>query len=482
MHPLLKIKQKKDVFLIILGRLLTVFASFVLIRLGTEVLTPDEMGGVTQLLGLAGMIYLLFFLPLWQYFTRHFLEWNASKTLFIYIKYLVRYLIFAVIVVGLLVYLLQDMFNIIQNIETFWVVLLVMMNFLFQALSKITTDGLNILGYRLKFVILSNLIAWLSVALAYYFYKQYETVSSWVLGIFLSYVLVSSTLVLLLKNIADGRRHINLSEVIRINYESVLNLSVPIIFMTFFWWVSSQGYKFIIQDLSIVGLFAIGYSLAAAPIALFESIFSQYYDPIFFKNLKRSNKKEQVKAWNKYAKLYLPAVIVMGIFVASNAFYLTQLLVGEDFRESAGKVIVWGVAIEIVRSIIGVSYQVGIAKVDMKFIFMPYLMGAIISLVAVYYFDKLDGLDGLSGISLGMLMGVLVSAVMAYNKSIKELPIEWPFSAIGKAMILSIPMIIFSYFEIGVENSNFLFNVINLTVSTVFLLFIQWYLFIKAEL
>ena len=379
-------------------------------------------------------------------------------------------------------YLLQDISNIIQNIEMFWVVLLIMMNFLFQALSKIATDGFNILGHRIKFVILSNLIAWLSVALAYYLYKQHGTATSWVLGIFFSYVPVSFFVILLLKNTKDGKRYIDLSEIVRINYRPMLKFSVPIVFMAFFWWITSQGYKFIVQDLSIIGFFAIGYALAAAPIALFESIFSQYYDPIFFKNLKLSNEKEQAKAWNKYAKLYLPAVIVMGIFIASNATYLTQLLVGEDFRESAGKVIVWGVLIEIFRSIIGVSYQVGVAKVDMKFILMPYLVGAIVSLVAVYYFDKIDDLSGLSGISFGILMGVLASATIAYNKSIKELPIKWPFAAIGKAVAISIPMIVFSYVGINAENSSFLFAVINLTVSTVFLLFIQWYLFIKAEL
>ena len=191
MRPLTKIKQKKDVLIILIGRLLSVFASLVLVRLGTEMLTSAEMGSVAQLIGFAGVVYLLFFLPLWHYFTRHLLEWHESKTLFNHIKYLVKYLIYSVIIIGFLVYLVQDISNIIQNIEIFWVVFLIMMNFLFQALSKIATDGFNILGHRIKFVILSNLIAWLSVALAYYLYKQHGTATSWVLGIFFSYVPVS---------------------------------------------------------------------------------------------------------------------------------------------------------------------------------------------------------------------------------------------------------------------------------------------------
>jgi O-antigen/teichoic acid export membrane protein len=472
-------KEGKNALLIFFGRLTVVFASFLLIRVGTEVLTPVEMGSVTQLLGLSGLIYFSFFVPLWQYFTRCLLEWNEKGVLFNYIKYLIGYLSIAVILIGFLVYIVQHFFGIIQNIGTSWVVFLVMINFIFQALSKISIDGFNILGSRLKFVILSNLLAWSSVILAYVLYSWHNSAIFWVLGIFSSYFLVSSSVILLLTEISGNKRFISLSKVIRINYRPVLNFSLPLLVMALLWWVTSQGYKFIVQDLSIIGFFAVGYSLAAAPIALFESIFSQYYDPIFFKNLKHANMEGQVKAWNKYAKLYLPSIIVTGLFVASNGDKLSQLLIGEEFRESANKIIVWGVLIEIIRSITGAIFQVGVAKKNMKFIVLPYAVGSIVSVFGVLYFSAIDGLKG---IALGILIGVIMSAALAYRKGIQELPIEWPVSMIIKAILLSIPMIIFSYYSTYVNNTDIWFTIISLTISVLFLLYIQWYLFSKSEI
>jgi hypothetical protein len=207
--------------------------------------------------------------------------------------------------------------------------------------------------------------------------------------------------------------------------------------------MQSNSYRFIldkIQGTSNVGLFVTAYGLAAAPIAMYESIISQYLDPIFFGDLKNQNRDGQVLAWNNYARLYLPGLILCGLFIICATPFLARVLLGNDlYRDVAIKITAWAAVIETMRATGSLMFHLGIAKADNRMTIIPVLAGAVLAPFGVYIFGKWDPLLGtIAGLILASTAVLLIIILI----SKKVLPISWPVTRVIQVLLVSIPLIV----------------------------------------
>ena len=74
-------KQKKDILILGIGKVLQVVIALVSIRILTEVLSAQEVGNYYLLLTLLTLLNFAFLNPLGQYFGRHLIHWEQNKNL-----------------------------------------------------------------------------------------------------------------------------------------------------------------------------------------------------------------------------------------------------------------------------------------------------------------------------------------------------------------------------------------------------------------
>jgi len=470
-----------DLLIVIGGRAFFALGGLLTVRIATEFMSPKQVGTITQLMATAGFFTLILFTPVWHYMARGFCEWKDNGVLIDNIRLASKYILISAGLVAVILYLIQYGFDMVIGIELWWVVLLVVLNFVFKSFYTIGANGYNILGNRKYFVLFSNVTIWVGLLLAILLFQFYNSVEYWVLGILSGYVVASVSAVALWYELKRSPVNINNSkDIMPFNKYVVYKFSWPVLIISCMWWMQSQSYRFIIPDLTVIGLFAMGYGVAAAPIALFEEIFSQFYEPIFYNELKSSDQSGQVKAWNNYAAYYIPSVIVMGIFIASSGHFLVQLLLGEEFREAGKVIVIWAAVTETVRASGSMLYQIGIAKVDQRLNLLPVSVGAILSVTGVYYFSRL--IDPLIGTCIALLIAAITVYIIAYKRSTKYLPVTWPLSLMFKALLLSLTLPIYFIVSKSILKHEAIFStIVVLSLGSLYMLLIQLYLYNNAR-
>jgi O-antigen/teichoic acid export membrane protein len=462
-----------EAFIVILGRAFLALGSLITVRIATELMTPEQMGTVTQMVSVASLFGLVLLTPVWHYMARGFREWHETGMLLKYIKQFLAYIVMATCVVLVVVWFVQALFHPVANLGTGWVVILAGLYFVSVSVSTIGTSGFNILNHRIHFVLLANIPIWMGLCLAVIMFRVTAIVPFWVLGLFLGYALAGFSVVLLY--IKLKREKINPSSDLRslpFDVKAVFAFAWPVVLSAALWWLQSQSYRFIIPGTSNVGLFAMAYTLAAAPLALYEGIFGQFYEPIYYKDLKFQGPNGQATAWNNYAALYLPGVIVMGIFVASSGHYLAALLLGEEYRKTAETIVVWVAIIETMRGVGAMNYHLGVAKVDSRVNLLPIAVGSTLSVLGVLIFSRIDPL---MGSVFGLFLAGFFVLIIVLRVSIRHLSIIWPYGKMLKAALFSVPLIVgFWAAKLILKDENVWSTISILSIGGIYMLAVQF--------
>jgi hypothetical protein len=431
-------------FIIVIGRIGVAIAAIITVRISTSILTPFEMGSITELNSIVSLFSLLLVIPITHFMNRGFLEWNDSGKLSQNIRKYIIYLLFISAIAFFLSGTLQYFYRVVTGFSFFWVAILVGLITLLQPLYNLAVAGLNLFSERGKFVFFSNLVAWTTLLFSVVGYKWQKNIVSWSFGQVISFLLGLSAFYFLRKIIRKSKSAPNSqdSNTIHFTIQTIYKFSWPILVTSALWWMQSNSYRFIldrVQGTANVGLFVTAYALAAAPIAIYESIISQYLEPIFFSDLKNQNRTGQVKAWNNYARFYLPGLILTGLFVISATPFLARVLLGNElYREAAFKITVWAAVIETMRATGSLMFHLGIAKADNRMTIIPVAAGAILAPLGVFIFGKWDPLLGtIAGLMLASTVVLTIIIVL----SSKVLPISWPIKRVIYVLFIAIPLI-----------------------------------------
>jgi hypothetical protein len=207
------------------------------------------------------------------------------------------------------------------------------------------------------------------------------------------------------------------------------------------WWVQSQSYRFIltwVADIADVGLFAAGYMICSVPMQTFETLLNEYYNPALFRSLKGQDKTGVAAAWNAYAAVYIPAVILFGAFLVGNASFLVKLLLGEQFQ-AVVPILLWTAVTETLRAVSSSLHQLGLAKVDMTVNILPVSVGAVTAPTMVYF---LASHEPLMGTAMALFIAGLGVLALVIPISHRALPVIWPTRRIGAALLCGVPLIL----------------------------------------
>ncbi|MBI1923209.1 hypothetical protein HYR99_03055 [Candidatus Poribacteria bacterium] len=425
-----------------LGRMVQATGQMLTVRVATELLSPAQIAGVTQMGSMAMLFNVLLIAPVWHYIARGFGEWRDTRRL---VEYLQRYLVYlpiVTLVAMIAVWGLQSQFHLVNGFSTRWVVSLISIYMLSAPISTMGTTGFNLLNQRIKFVFFSNIPVWVGLGISVLLFRAYASPSVWSLGQFAGLSVGGLSFVMLNRKLQGERSKPSVTDAKTLPFtvHAIFGFAWPVVITAALWWMQSQSYRFVldkIQGPAHVGLFTMGYGLAATPIAMYEGIFGQFYEPIYYNDLKGQGVEGQARAWNRYARAYLPGIFLTGVFVASSGTFLAQILLGEQFRAAAVVLVVWAAIIESIRATGAMMYHLGVAKVDMRINIPPVAAGAVLAPLGVLVCGRIDPLIGTA---VGLLSAGLVVLVIIMVMSQKALPIAWPVRRIIMSGLLSIPL------------------------------------------
>ncbi|TSA42284.1 MAG: hypothetical protein D4R58_00350 [Betaproteobacteria bacterium] len=430
----------RDVFVLGAGRGLQALAGLVTIRVATDLLTPETMGYVAQTTSLVWLLSWIVVAPVGLYVGRGFLGWldyGVAR------MQLMRFLVFvttAAVASALLVLIVRSCTSIIEGISAVTLAALTLIYMFGFPLQTAGTGCLILLGRRITYVAFGNLAVWGGLLFAVGLFHYFSSPEAWLLGVYLGNVAAAFAFFLVMR-VAEkpaGDATGSLPFTVRV----VFMFAWPQVLTSVLWWAQSLSYRFVLGEVggpALVGLFAAGYTVCSGTMQTFEALFNEIYNPKLYRTLADQGQAGLAKAWNEYASAYLPAVVLFGAFLVGMSPFLAKVLLAERYREIV-PILFLPALTETLRSMATALHTMGVAKLDMRIIVVPVVVGAILSPLLVYV---LGSADPLLGTAVGMFLAYLAVFLVVIPISRRTLPIRWPVGRILGAVLVGIPMIIF---------------------------------------
>jgi hypothetical protein len=431
-----------DAAVILGGRALFAIGGILTVRISTEVLSPPMLGSVAQLTGLAALFALLLTSPIVQYVVRGFLEWCEAGTA---VANLARYtaVIASATVLGFgAAALLQRALNLVNLFSPLTVAAVVAIYMFCYPLGVLGAAGFNLRRHRLIFVGLTNIPVWGGLGLSVLFYVHYRGALAWTLGLCAGQGLACLGLLLLIwrlrgENHPRTQNHRSLPGTI----SAVLNFGWPLSMVWGLWWIQSQNFRFLLAGptaQAAIGLFAVGYGIAANVIGTFEVVFNQFYDPIFYGDLKNQNAPGQARAWERYAERYLPGLLLVCVFTISAAPFLTSVIVSEGVRSTVTTVLACTAVAEALRAAATTGHYLATARVDMRLLIPAGVVGAIASPTILLVLQ--GRVDPIISTAISLILSAALIIILVSNAMRRALPIRWPLARLIKSAFACLPL------------------------------------------
>lgn len=462
--------------LIALGRVAQFLLLFATIKVSTTLLPPAEMAKVYLVSSIVAFYAMLLLNPVGMFMNRRLHSWNADGKVQHYYNYFWIYLI---VVCGFAVVSLRVF------IETGWIdihtttgraLLLVGGSLLIATLNQVVIPGLNLLGYRGWFVALTVASVAASLIAAIIFVVEFSSsAENWIFGLLVGQLIFAAVgwkvffAKLNVCNVLEKptRQHIGI----------LFEFAWPISIAVGLGWAQTQSYRFMMEsklDLQSLGLFAAGYGIAAGLISAFESIFTAYLQPIFYKRISNENLIDQAKAWSDYSEAIIPSLLLVGFYILATTTELTRVMLGPEYLSSS-EFIMWGVIAELARVGVGIYGMVAHARMKTRLLLVPSFVGACLSVALIWW---LMPIYGSSGVGAGLVLSSVTAFGFIYVSTAKEFAQNFPRRMVIKSMFMGGGLVLLaevSRWVVG-ESGSFATSFAKLFVVGVIFLFFQYIL------
>lgn len=169
---------------------------------------------------------------------------------------------------------------------------------------------------------------------------------------------------------------------------------IPVTITLFLQWGQNTSYRFIIEakySIEVLAFIAVGFSVSGAIFSAVESLSSQYFNPIYMREITNATKEQRTKAWNNLANFMIPLYILLTVYIISLAPYLVKILVAQKFYD-AYIYTMFGALIEFIRVMTNLAYMVSQSEVKTSTTILPYTIGFITTILTLYFIDLSENL------------------------------------------------------------------------------------------
>ena len=387
--------KNNDFLIILVGRTFYVLLTVLSIRIMSSMLSEEEIGNYYLILA-----YIFFFTsgiisPFGSYITRNINLWkqnrNIQNALLVYLFYG-----FLISLLSLLVaYIIFDIYGYSVTLERTKIYIYIFLTIFVGNTHNAILGLANIMGYRvfyIKYLILTVLFGLLLAIAANIIFDP--NALNWLFGFLLAESILIFLVVYRLNIIIKGRISFEIIK-IKLSKDNILRVllySSPLLMVSMLSWIQNYSYRFIIEykyGLETLAFIGLGFSIASSIMAAFESVISQYLNPIFYQTITSANKKERVEIFVKNINTALPVYLLVTLFIIGLAPHLIKILVAEKFYYSYIYLII-GACIELLRVFINHAKLIFYSEYKNNLIILPCLISSLLMLL-VLSFTNLDG-------------------------------------------------------------------------------------------
>jgi O-antigen/teichoic acid export membrane protein len=432
----------RGLLLVGVGRGLQGASAFASVRLATGILDPTEMGRLNLLQGVTSGFALLLVGPVASYMLAQALEWHLDGRLAGQLRRFGVFVLGATVVAAGCLLLIDAVAGIGVRIEPGWLVWLVAGSICFTTLNGTGTQIVNALGHRGRYVLLMNVTSWTGLALAvvatHYGDRSAE---HWLHGLLFAQLGGACLVMLVLRGSGSGARPLSRREGGTRGFDvaSVFRFSLPLTVVTALYWGQTQGYRFVLAGVAgeaTVGLLAVGLAIAVTPMAMFEALFAEYYRPIFYREIAHGDAVARARAWNRYASVYFPSIVVVMVYVGGSGPYLARVLLADQFQDVAW-LAGWGALFQAALMVFGAYTALAFACLDTRLLVRPAAYGAVVSLLGT---AVLATWSPLAGASVALVVSMLVVVLDTALRLQRSLVLVYPWRRIGLACLVALPL------------------------------------------
>ena len=470
-----------DIVILTVGRILLMLTSIVSTRIFTTLLSPGEIGRFNIILAICGLFIFGAISPVGNYVNRKLIEWKEEGNARKHLISLGKYLLILAVAAAFIIFLIQKSFGIGINIQLPWLLFLVFGGTLFSSGNIGYISYLNLLGRRFWFVLLTVLTLWLGLGISTYLVLHiFADAEHWLLGLLIGQLFFAiSAFLLLFKLLGKSTPKIKVEKDKSFTLPVVFRFAWPLSISTFLYWLHTQGYRFIIEKatgIEILGFFAVGFGIGVTIMFAFDSLFNEFYSPIFYSQIAHSDNEKRIEAWNKYAANFFPALILIAVFAIANNSLIAHIFTTPKFHW-VGYIIVWGVLCESCRMMASIVGRVTHAQFETKKLILPGVLGVTVALGGMFF---LINWHPFNGPGLALFIGWLISLLFLMREMRKLLPITFPWERVTKSLLISLPIILISLIAKSIiPHPAFLQTVLILIVGGIYLVGAE--LFIAKE-
>jgi len=428
--------------LIVFGRVAQFFLIFATIKVSTTVLPPAEMAKVFLVASIVAFYALLLLNPVGMFMNRRLHAWNATGRVQHYYNYFWLYLlaVCGVSVASLWAFVEVGWISIHTTMA--WTLLLVGGSLLFTTVNQVVIPGLNLLGYRGWFVVLTLATAAASLVMAIIFVIGFAPrAENWIMGLLVGQLIFAAVGWKVF--FAKLNAHDALQKPTKQHVNALIGFAWPISIAVGLGWVQTQSYRFMMESslgLRELGLFAAGYGISAGIISAFESVFTTYLQPLFYKQVSNENAIEQSKAWSEYAGAILPPLILAGLVIFAIAPELPRVMLGPEYWSSS-QFIGWGVIAELARVASGVYGMVAHARMKTRLLLGPSLLGASLSIALIWW---LMPNYGSNGVGIALMLSSMAAFIVTYTSTRNECAVNFPLRMLIMSLCMGVGLILFA--------------------------------------
>lgn len=434
-------KQKKDILILGIGKVLQVAIALISIRILTEILSEQEVGNYYLLLTILTLFNFAFLNPLGQYYGRHLIQWEHSKNLLNATNILLFLRISAIVFSLFVAFGVYQVFG-YDKYYTLSDFLLFIFISLIAGTHGVLVGAVNSLGDRVKFTIymVSTLAVGLILSLTIVNFIDKSGIG-WLYGLAISQLIFSIGLYkFVVKNNDFSLQKVKVA--FQKEYmKKIAIFIIPVTITLFLQWGQNQSYRFIIEakySLEALAFIGVGLAVSSAIFSAVESLATQFYNPIYLRKITHASKDDRTKAWNELASYMIPIYLILAVYVMILAPYLTELLVASKFYE-AYIYAMFGAMIEFFRVITNLVYTVSQSEVKTNTTILPYTIGFIVTISSLYLFDMSEKL-WMIPLFVSLANGIIFWLLFQRMKKLLDIKIE--LINVLKSFILVSPLFV----------------------------------------
>jgi len=429
--------DKHDMLIIFLGRLGQILLTFLTVKLATTFLSPSGYGQMSLILAVIAGFNSVLINPVGMFVNRRLHGWVDAGTVKKYFINYAGYLLLVILIATIVIIVLQNTIGLVVGVLTSWLVVIIGISLLFNTANQTFIPSLNLLNFRIWFVVLSLITLLASLLLSLFFaYIFQANAEYWLFGQVLGQAFLGVVSgVIFFRVIKTVKVKEPIAQLKSQKQWSAMFLFIwPLAVAVGLHWVQTQSYRFIVGKtlgLSSLGLFVVGYGVSASIIASYESVLTTYFLPLFYRRVSLDDRSIQSRAWLRYASAVFPTLFLTAFFIICFSQDICKILLGPNFQ-LAYHYVIYGALAESGRVIVATYSYIAHARMKTYKLLPANITGAIIAPTLIFLLTPHFGIKG-AGIALVIASASLVLVLrITLNK---QLNISFPWKEMFKAII-----------------------------------------------